>query len=308
MNANAAPRSASLSLLGRAFRVTGAPTELARWIDAHWRFDEHALRPVAYDIALDAGSAAPPLARGGEASTRVHGKETLVWHGGGDEWWTGGPDAGVRLECDARSARIASWGWSAPTERLHAALYLALCETLRASGLVSLHAAVVAREGAATALCGRSGVGKSTTLLGALSRGWSALAEDLSWLDVATLTVYGWDRGVRLWPEGQARLAEHAGAAWDTDADGKRFLPYERLGVARTPLATLDRILVLHRDAALESGVRPLAPRAAVRAWWEAVGVPLTTTATKRGVEATAVVRQRVEFAELVLGASPARF
>ena len=303
-----AARSASLSLLGRVLRVTGAPTVLARWLDASWRFDEHALADAGYEIALDVVEQAPSLPVSAAASaTRLHGKESLAWRGSGDEWWTGDATAGVRLRCDASGARIDTWGWRAPSERLYAALYLALCEALRASGLLSLHAAVIARDGAATALCGRSGVGKSTTLLRAVAAGWSPLAEALSWLEPASLRLSGWDRGVRLWPVGQARLAEHSTAEWEIDVDGKRFLPYERLSVARVPRATLERVLVLHRDPSAESGEQGLDARDAVRALWESTGVPLTATGRARASDAIGTLLPRVRIAQLVLGATAVR-
>jgi ABC-type nitrate/sulfonate/bicarbonate transport system ATPase subunit len=59
----------------------------------------------------------------------------------------------------------------------------------------------VVRDGEATALTAQSGTGKTTTLLRLIAAGWTPLAEDLAWLDPDSLTLYGWDRGIRLWQE-----------------------------------------------------------------------------------------------------------
>lgn len=147
--------------------------------------------------------------------------------------------AGVAARFNPDGADIRAWG---ELQSHHfAALYLALNEALRASGLIPLHAAVVVRKGEATALVAPSGTGKTTTLLRLLAAGWTPLAEDLSWLDPDSLTVYGWDRGIRLWQETIDRFLPHLmDAPWTTDPDGKRFLAYENLGLPGTADAPIE--------------------------------------------------------------------
>src|SRR5690606_18106819 len=112
----------------------------------------------------------------------------LTWRSSGGQWeWRGGGGTGVRLTLEPEQARIHVWGTSARDAELFAALYIAICEALRVSGLLPLHAAVAAPPGgtvawrppappstpgdpaaaapAAMAFLGGRGAGKSTTLL-----------------------------------------------------------------------------------------------------------------------------------------------
>jgi hypothetical protein len=293
-------------LLGRPFRASGLPAPLAAWLREHWYFPEHTPPPHPYDISLTRSAAYPRPASGAPHRVRLHGGRELEWRvegaEGAERWWTGTGAAGVRLELGAEGSRIEVWGAEGGGADLHAALYLALCEALRASGLLPLHAAVVVRDGGATALCGRSGVGKSTALLTALRAGWAPLAEDLSWLDPASLTLHGWDRGVRLWPEGRDRLPDYAALQWDTDADGKLFLPYGRLPTPPRRSAPLVRVLALHRDPARPSGIEPLPAREAVRVLWESTGVPLSPASRDAASLHVRDLIERIEISRLRLG------
>jgi hypothetical protein len=155
------------------------------------------------------------------------------------------------------------------------AVLLALCEAVRASGLMPLHAAVATRGAQAVAFLAPSGTGKSTTLVRAIRAGWTPVAEDFAWLDPETLAVYGWDRGIRLWSEGLALVGGADGERWRAGADGKLFADYGSLGMHAVRYATLTRLALLTRDGERPSRREPLAPREAVRALWEATGVPL---------------------------------
>lgn len=66
---------------------------------------------------------------------------------------------------------------------------LELCEE-RLEGFVSLHAAAVARDGAAVVLAGESGAGKTTLTLGLLDAGWTYLSDDLAPVAVDTGLVH----------------------------------------------------------------------------------------------------------------------
>jgi hypothetical protein len=301
------------SLLGRAFRAESVSRPVAAWIRQHWAVAGHELPKHAHDISLQSLRLPPDRLSGGAVHARLHGGSTIEWRGDANEWWTGDDRAGVRLAVDRSTSEIQLWDDRAPNDNasrddtMYAALYLALCESLRASGLLPLHASVIVREGVATALCGPSGIGKSTTLLRAIDAGWTPLAEDLSWLEPASLDLHGWDRGVRLWPEGRARLAGWREASWDTDADGKLFIPYERLGTDLARRAPLRRMLVLSRDDTRASAVEALASHDMVRVLWESIGVPLTQLGRDVASRAIATLIARVEVARLVIGrGSPA--
>lgn len=198
---------------------------------------------------------------------------------------------------------------AAPDVRL--ILYLCISEAIRASGLLPLHAAVVVRDGWATALAAPSGTGKSTTLLRCLSRGWNPLAEDLAWLDPTTLRVYGWDRGVRLWDDGVRRLpSPWREAPWRVDPDGKRFLPWSEVRPERLPSARLEKIVLLERSGDDDGAGPPrLPPHEAVRVAWEAAGVPLNERARSASNAAIQLLLQQVEFERLTIeGGSPLSF
>jgi hypothetical protein len=290
-------------LLGRSLQARVLSPALAGWLAERWHFPEHDGAGHPYRITLaerrDRPATLPTPA--GEPVVAELPEMTLHWWNQGSCWQMGDREAGVAAYFEPGEARIEVWGAAYP------ALYLALNEALRASGLIPLHAAILVRDGVATALVAPSGTGKSTTLLRALATGYTPIAEDLAWLDPDSLEVHGWDRGIRLWPDTIERFLPHlAGAPWTTDTDGKLFLDYAALGIPRLPGARLSRVIRLERDVArpavaaathpgrglgamalgpLVLGSTVLGPLAleaaqlprheAVRTLWEATGVPL---------------------------------
>lgn len=282
------------------------------WLDRQWRRDGHAAPPHAYAVELveeagpggvgaaPEGLGVPGRDAGWEPElVRLPEDIDLTWARRGDEWvWTGGKEW-VHLRLSRDGARIR---FRFGTD-VFPALYVAVSEALRASGLLPLHVAVVVRDGVATALAAPSGTGKTTTLVRLLGRGWSPLAEDLSWLDPGTGMLYGWDRGLRLWSDGLARLGpELAVARWSTDTDGKRFLEWAALGVPRVPSARLARVVLLQRDAVRPTGLERLSPREAVRVLWEATGVPLSADARAMVNGSVTRLLRELEFHRLWLG------
>jgi hypothetical protein len=190
-----------------------------------------------------------------------------------------------------------------------AALRLMLAEALRAGGLVPLHAAVVARDGAAVALLGPSGAGKSTTVLRAAREGWVPICEDLAWVDPATREVACGDRGVRMWPEARDRYAPWlADLAWTPEPDGKVLLPYDTLRGGGTAEARLVGLALLCRP---ETSARSCAegvavvPRETARALWEAAGLPLVAAHQRALGDAVAGFARALSARWLPLGALP---
>jgi hypothetical protein len=129
----------------------------------------------------------------------------------------------------------------------------ALDEALALTGLLPLHASAAAAEGGAVLFLAESGVGKSTTLMHALSQGWAPVAEDTAWLDTRSLMVTGGDTAVRLLPD-SASLLEVPCHALESAADGKVRVPYELLG-HRPVVAPVGAVGFLTRKAGVPAGL-----------------------------------------------------
>lgn len=306
----------SLPVLGRSLHVQARTPGLITWLERQWSFPEHRLSSVGYSIFLEETDAPRALPDGTPVRVRLQ-RMSLTALAAEGSWWFGDAEAGVELRPGDVESRIAVWGLvreDGPAA-MYAALFVALAESLRASGLLSLHAAVAVRNGKATALAGASGVGKSTTLWRLVRAGWVPLAEDFAWLDPTSAIVYGWDRGLRLWPEARERFApELRNRDLCSDPDGKLFLAYERLSGPIVRVATLERLAVLERavegiavgtSTPLLATTRvpvPLAAHEAVRAWWETTGVPLAPSVRERVAAAIATLVRRVDAVRLTLG------
>jgi hypothetical protein len=316
-------------ILGRRFQARGIPAAVAEWLRSSWHFPEHDGRAPdsAYRIVLEASDEPPVEAdRVGDESARAAdgaARRDDMQAGGSDAaptiapgwrerdgvWVSGTESAGVRLSLDGSTTAIHTWGLGDPTRRpeLAAQVHLAMCEGLRASELMPLHAAVAARDGNASAFVAQSGTGKSTTLLHAIRAGWTPIAEDFAWVDPKTLAIYGWDRGIRLWPEGLAAMdaGAVAGDGWRAGADGKLFLDYAELGAGAARGGTLTDVVLLERDGTGPAVWEPLPPRDAVRAMWEATGVPLVSGTRAWVAREIPRVLERVDAKRLRLGNGP---
>lgn len=316
-----------LSILGRRLRATGLSGSLERWIRRHWEFPDPLANACAGDIDLEVATEPPPAAPATDGEpwlARLDGV-TLSWQRDGDRSWrTALRSGGVQLTLDENGGRIRFWGthgvskdredgdvvhrarWTDGRRRgsVPAALHVAICEALRATGLVPLHGAIVVRDGRATALVGPSGAGKSTTLIGALDSDWLPVAEDFAWLDPVVRQVYGWDRGVRLTEKAVDSLPPAwRDASWRTGADGKQFLPFEWCGRVRPASAELTRLAVLNRDPRRrESAWEPISPHDALRALWESAGVPLCPLNRADFARQAPLLLAQLDVARLVLG------
>lgn len=296
----------AFTVLGRRFAARGVPTRLAEWLRAGWDFPEQSAPPQTFTIDLDVVASAPLGARDGwtRLEVVVPGR-TIRFRSDGRRWETGDEAAGLSLELRDDGAAIAVWGSERQADPVvwHHSLYVTLSEALRASGLVPLHAAVAAGDSGTVAWLGASGIGKSTTLLHAVEAGWRAVAEDLCWLEPATLGVYGWDRGVRCWPETLERFFPLLRGA-EPAPDGKRIIRYDRLGAASPRTGTLTRLALLERVSEGPSRWEAATARDLVKSLWEATGVPLSDRS--REVTAAAVARlSRLPVTKLVLGNTP---
>lgn len=305
------------SILGRSLHLRVSTPGLVTWLQRQWNFPEHALPPVPNDIRLAEVDVPPGSFAGTPVSVPLH-RMTLTALAGDDVWWFGDAGAGVRLQLGSAESRIAVWGVASEqgAAATYAALFVSIAESLRASGLLPLHAAVAARAGLATALAGPSGVGKSTTLWRMTHTGWAPLAEDFAWLDPVTRIVYGWDRGVRLWPETRERFAPEVPLdRFRADPDGKLFLAYEHFPGPAVRAATLERLALLERatnDGAASGSTAvhtaavdapaPLAPQDAVRAWWEMVGLPLSPAVRADVAQAIGTLVRSVDTVRLPIG------
>lgn len=294
------------SVLGRALEAVGTSPRLGAWLSDAWRFDEYEVQDARFTISLEPASP-PSGARGRIAPpVRAPGIELPCLVLEENLWEIGGPRAGVRLGLGPRGSHIAFWGADDPGHDaiLYPALFTALYESLRASGLVPLHASVIEREGEATALVARSGTGKSSTLVQAIRAGWRPIAEDFAWLEPGSHRLFGWDRGVHLWPEARQRFAADR-SGWSQGSDGKLFLPWDALGESRPRTARLRTFALLVRDAARTSAWEPLPARDAVRALWEAIGVPLSDTSRHAVAALLPDLLSRLRARRLILGNTP---
>jgi hypothetical protein len=294
-------------VLGSRLRVWNAPTDVERWLRSGWESVHRPLQPTDWPVDV-AFATRPPwslIPPHVEEQTSPLDGVSVSWRRHGDRWWsTSQDDGGLELRIFDDQARIRAWA----DDLMHSAtlaLHVAICETLRARGLVPLHAAVCVRDGKATAIVGRSGIGKSSTLLTAVEAGWLPLAEDCAWLDPRTRRVHAWagDRGLRLTSEGLHRVPTRWQlAAWRRQPDGKFFLPFDQIASSRPPSADLTRVLVLDRDPSRRSELDQLAPRDATRALWESAGVPLCRISREVFATQVPLLLTRIAWARLVLG------
>jgi len=311
-----APSSIELSILGHRCRATNAPPAIEAWLRHSWQ----SKRPAWSDAAIDATFlTTPPWTRAPTYDdveiTALEGA-TLSWLRHGPRYWsTRNAGAGVELTLFGHRACIRAWDaeWSKPPSADRAtstllALHIALCEALRARGLVPLHAAVIARGGNATALVGRAGVGKSSTLIAALEAGWAPIAEDFAWLDPVTRQVFAWsgERGIRLHPDGLHRIpSSWSSAAWREERDGKLLLDYNQIPLPRLEVAELTRVALIDRDASGATRFAPLSARDAARTLWESAGVPLCRLNREVFARRVPLLISDLEWTRLTLGQEP---
>jgi hypothetical protein len=298
----------SFSILGRRLRASSPTAQLAEWLRTMWDRPEHRAPDHRYGVDLECGSAAPGPLEGETAPCAVElQSQTLAFVKAGAAWELRDAGVGLRLDLAEQVAQIRVWGLDEGHDAplVYIGLHVALSEAMRASGLMPFHAAIAERGEGGVAWLGTSGAGKSSTLLRAARAGWRPVAEDLSWLDPGSRRVWGWDRCVRVWPETVERFFPQYADAPPLP-DGKREIPYERLGATPARSCVLSRLVLLQRDEEAATSRRADVPqREIVRALWEAAGLPLSEAARDAAGRAIARLSEDLPATRWVLGRQP---
>jgi hypothetical protein len=284
----------SFSVLGRVLH--NSEPSLKPWLESYFHFP-YDLKATGFEIRILQGSFADfPLEL--PVTTLELLDSRLEMRTREHEFWFGTLQSGMRFTFDLDTATLEWWGQEIPFN----ALFIGICEALRLSGLVSLHASIAAINASATAFLGPSGRGKTTTLLRASLAGWQIIAEDFSWLIPETMNLYGFDRGLRLLPD-SAELFKHHHPNIQLKAmiAGKYVVPYEQLGVERQAVR-LERLAVLERNPNATSGWQTLSKREGALALWEANGVPFTPQAQQFVSSVIPSLLARLKLERLVLG------
>lgn|GEM_PF-1428783 len=107
------------------------------------------------------------------------------------------PDGGATIvDANGRTAVLAAD--DEPLVALFDAIVSGLIGGLSAAGILAIHAGVVAVNGRAILIAGRSGRGKTTLVLGLLRRGLELLSDELALVAADDRTVLAYPRGVHL--------------------------------------------------------------------------------------------------------------
>jgi hypothetical protein len=285
----------SFSILGRELHNTDS--SLQPWLELYFRFP-YKVETINYKIRLEQ-KLLPNFPLELPAAVLELPDARLEMRGFEDEFWFGTPESGMRFTFEDSLSKLEWWGTEIPFN----ALFIGICESLRLSGLVSLHASIAAKNGLATAFLGPSGRGKTTTLLRASIAGWQIVAEDFSWLIPETMQLYGFDRGLRLLPDTAKIFKQHHENIELLEMiGGKYVVPYEQLGVTRQAVK-LERLAVLERNPNANSSWQALPKREGALALWEANGVPFTPEAQQFVSSTIPKLLAQLKLETLVLGA-----
>ena len=272
--------SFQINVLNRQCSIMGATPQERSWLRDLWAYDAPDVGASSFRIEIRF-TTKPPA----EVSEEHHGlvltalnDVALTWRRLAERsWYTGSETRGVQLTIGSSLVQVRVWRRSEfeGFGLVSYALHVALCEALRTSGLLPLHAAVAERDGRAIAFTGRSGVGKSTMLLHAVEQGWAPVSEDFAWLDPRTCRVFRFDRGIRLTNEAVRARDQHKHEVWQQHRDGKMLLRYHCIAPVAARPATLTRIVELQRDENRPTEWIPLDLRQAVQVWYECTGVAM---------------------------------
>ncbi len=292
----------SLDLLGRRLTVTDGSESLIAWLEEHWNFPEHAGQLESdWSFVLEYSQHPEPEGLRAQAKPLEGAMNALevAWFEDGSVWLleAGG---GVCLILDNEKHRV--WlRWYGMLEYTDA-LYQGLCEALRSSGLIPLHASVAVKDGKATAFLGPSGTGKTTTLLRAIAAGWQPLCEDFGWLEPHTGVLYSWDRKLHLLPDTLQVLERLFPQVEAEDFDGRKH-PVDFSSLAqRVWSSPLHTLAVLERDPTQVSERQSLPLLETLVSFYGSTGLPLFKALRQPFSNLSSELLKRLEGQKLVLG------
>jgi hypothetical protein len=196
--------------------------------------------------------------------------------GGGTEVWADWPE-GVMLDATATYLVGPVLGW-----------------ILRLRGVLALHASVAAVDGAAVALAGAAGMGKSTAAAALARAGWAVLSDDVAALDEegGAFSARPAFPRVRLWEDAVEALfgapdsLPRVCAGWE-----KRYLPLDDLDAFGTRSAPLAAVFLLDDARPEGAAAEPVARAEALRALLPHTYAGALLDARMRGRELEALSR-----------------
>ena len=293
----------TLDILGRTLMVVNASQGLIAWLEEHWNFPEHAGQLESdWTFVLEYSDEPEPEGLREQAKPLEGSFNPLevAWAEDGSVWLLE-RQGGVRLALEQAAHRV-RLHWYGTLEYADA-LYQGMCEVMRSSGLIPLHASVAARDGKASAFLGPSGTGKTTTLLRAIAAGWTPVSEDFSWLEPESLVLYSWDRKLHLLPDTLKKLEKLFPNVQPEEFNGRKHpVAFEDLAprLWSCPLSTL---VVLERNSERVSEWQPLPKMQALVGFYSSTGVPLFGAVRQPFSDSSGVIIGRLEGKKLVLGA-----
>ena len=294
----------TLDILGRRLTAIDASENLVRWLEEHWNFPEHAGQ-LESDWTFVLEYSENPEPKGvREGAKPLEGSISplkVAWTEDGSVWLLE-LAGGVRLVLEAEHHTV-RLNWFGTLEYADA-LYQGLCEAMRSSGLIPLHASVAARDGKATAFLGPSGTGKTTTLLRAIAAGWQPVSEDFSWLEPETLTLFSWDRKLHLLPDTLERLEEMFPGVRPLEFNGRKHtVAFEHLG-ERLWHCPLESLTVLERDSTQTSSWTSLTLISGLVGLYASSGVPMLKNQRQPFANMSNNILNRLQLRKLLLGQS----
>jgi hypothetical protein len=293
-----------LTVLGRQFHLEVEPAVL-EWLRQYFEFPETAhLLSSDWKIDVTQQSALPAQAPRALAQLLPGVGETRTVARQGNVLWLFDEETAACLELDETRQHVTLHLFGAAfTDWL--TLMRVICEALRFTGLLPLHAAATTKDKEGLLFLGPSGRGKSTTLLQAALAGWQPVSEDFCWLEPQGQRLFGLDRHLRLLSESLSLVQTNLTPTGMLN--GKHVISYDDLG-GRAWSCALSKVVLLERDVEKTTAWQPLRAGAGVAALYSATGIPLTERGKTVTSAAFAKVAKEAVFVRLVLGQGAVRF
>ena len=269
------------------------PYHLRRWLAFAWRAEISTELAALHLAHLRHDEVAVPPEPAGTAHTVLIDGVPLRVTAAGELYRLDDSSGGCQFDAaQSPPVQLTSWG-----SKPELALYLALTEILRLHGWISLHCSAVVEPGQKVAklFLGRSGDGKTWRLLQLLRAGAMPLAEDRLWLRAADGLCVARDDSLRLLPDTRAAFADLLQGEGQLEADGKFRFRYTELRLsvmAPTPICCGEILVLPTRGAPAAEQHSPALQ--AVKALWEAAGLPLTPQARQLGEQFVAQFHARI--------------